>query len=143
MTRGRAGIQKTFSEVYRLLKPQSNFCFVVMPADTAETEAQKLEIAMFSYICNATWLNTDEYKSMLESARFTLISEKNYYTQKKLTPAQAQKEIQFACEHVPRIYGITTVSFDEAWERFGRDIEEHGLGHYSKTVLITARKETE
>jgi ubiquinone/menaquinone biosynthesis C-methylase UbiE len=143
MTRGRAGIQKTFSEVSRVLKPQSNFCFVVMPADTAETEAQKLEIALFSYICNATWLNTEEYKIMLENARFTLVSEKNYYTQKKLTPAQAQKEIQFACEYVPRIYGVTTVSFDEVWKRFGRDIEKHGLGHYSKTVLMAARKETE
>jgi ubiquinone/menaquinone biosynthesis C-methylase UbiE len=142
MTRGRAGIQKTFSEVSRVLKPQCNFCFVVMPADTAETEAQNLEIALFSYICHATGLNTGEYKSMLARARFTLTSEKNYYTQKKLTAVQARKEIQYACEHVPRIYGITTVSFDDVWERFGRDIEKHGLGHYSKSVLMIAHKDS-
>jgi ubiquinone/menaquinone biosynthesis C-methylase UbiE len=142
MTRGRAGIQRTFFEVSRVLKPQSNFSFVVMPADKAETEAQKLEMALFSYICNATWLHADEYIAMLEKARFRLISEKNYYTHKKLTPAQAQKEIHFACEHTPQIYGVTTVSFEEAWKRFGRDIEKHGLGHYSKVVLMITRKDS-
>jgi len=143
MTKGRAGVQKVFYEVYRLLKPQSYFCFVIMPADKAETEAQKLEVALFSYICNATWLNAGEYKTMLENARFTLVGEKNYYTHKKLTPAQAKKEIQFACEHVPQIYVVTTVSFDEAWARFGREIEKYGLGHYSKVILMIARKDHE
>lgn len=143
MTRERAGIQKTFSEVSRVLKPQSNFCFAIMPADRAETEAQKLEISLFSYICNATWMHADEYKSMLEYARFTLIGEKNYYTHKKLTPVQAKQEIRFACEHAPQMYGVTAVSFDDAWKRFGRYIEKHGLGHYSKVVVMTARKESE
>jgi ubiquinone/menaquinone biosynthesis C-methylase UbiE len=140
MTRGRTGVERTFFEVYRVLKPGSLFCFVGMPTDEMETEAQKIEVALFSYVCNATWLESSEYEDMLRRAGFVPLDRKRYYTAKKLTPEQAKREIWFAVKNDPKIYGITTPSFEDVWAEFGPRIEEHGLGHYSKVVLVIARK---
>lgn len=140
MTRGRTGVQKTFQEVNRVLKPKGYFCFVVMPPEQMETNAQKLEVALYSYICDATWLSSREYEHILEQAGLTLVDKRSYYTRKKLTPQQAQGEIRFACENVPKIYSVSTLSFEEVWTRFKKDIEKHGLGHYSKVVLMVAQK---
>jgi cyclopropane fatty-acyl-phospholipid synthase-like methyltransferase len=140
MTRGKTGVEKTFREVARVLKPNSHFCLVVMPPEEMETEAQRIEVALFSYICDATWLSAREYQGMLESAGFKLIRKQNYYTGKKLTAEQARAEIKFAVKYDPKIYGITTPSFDKIWSEFGQKIEKNGLGHYSKVVLMVARK---
>jgi len=140
MTRGKDGVQKTFLEVKRVLKTDGYFCFVVMPPEEMETEAQKIEVALFSYICDATWLSTKEYEEMLERAGFNLIRKRSYYTGKKLSPEQAEAEIRFACKNVPKIYGINTPPFEDVWARFGQDIEKNGLGHYSKVVLMITQK---
>jgi hypothetical protein len=140
MTRGRVGVQETFFEVNRVLKPKSFSCFVVMPPEEMETQAQKIEVALFSYICNATWLTAREYEEMLHKANFRLISKRTYYTGKKLSPEQAKAEIRFACKNVPKIYGINTRSFEEVWARFGQEIEKNGLGHYSKVLLLIAER---
>jgi cyclopropane fatty-acyl-phospholipid synthase-like methyltransferase len=140
MTRGRDGVERTFHEVARVIKPDSFFCFVTMPPEEMETEAQRIEVALFSYICNATWLSAKEYKNMLNQAGFKLIKKKDYYTGKKLTVEQAKAEIRFAIRNDPKIYGITTPSFEEVWAEFGQQIEKNGLGHYSNVVLMIARK---
>jgi ubiquinone/menaquinone biosynthesis C-methylase UbiE len=140
MTRGRAGVEKTFLEVNRVLKPKSFFCFVAMPPEEMETEAQKIEVALFSYICDATWLAAEEYEEILQRANFRLIRKRSYYTGKKLTPEQAKAEIRFACKTDPKIYGISTPPFEEIWAKFGRDIEKNGLGYYSKVLLFIAQK---
>jgi cyclopropane fatty-acyl-phospholipid synthase-like methyltransferase len=140
MTRGREGVEKTFVEVSRVLTPGGYFCFTLMPPEEMETEAQRIEVALFSYVCDCTWLSAQEYKGMLEKNGFELIDKRSYYTGKKLTAEQAKEEIRFACENVPRIYGVKTPSFEEAWSRFGTKIEEHGLGHYSRVVLFIAQK---
>ncbi len=140
MTRGNTGVYKTFSEVNRVLKNESYFCFVVMPPEEMETAAQKTEVELFSYICNATWLSVDEYLKMLDDNGFKLTSRKNYYTNKKLTLEQAKEEIIYTCDNDPKIYGVKTKSFDDIWNKFGEDIEKNGLGHYSKVVLFIARK---
>ncbi len=140
MTRGRAGVKRTFIEVGRVIRPHSHFCFVVMPPEDMETDAQRIEVALFSYICDATWLSMGEYEDMLNVAGFKLIDKKSYYTGKILTPEQAKAEIRYACKNVPRIYDIVTPTFEEIWNKFGESIEENGLGHYSKVILIIARK---
>jgi ubiquinone/menaquinone biosynthesis C-methylase UbiE len=140
MTRGKTGVQRTFIEVSRVLKPGSNFCFVVMPPEEMETEAQEIEVALFSYICNATWLSAKEYETMAEKAGLKLIEKRSYYTGKKLSPEQAKAEIRFACDNVPRLYKTDTRSFEEAWARFGQSVSNNGLGHYSKTVLLATQK---
>jgi hypothetical protein len=111
-----------------------------MPPEEMETEAQKIEVALFSYICDATWLSVGEYKRILENAGFTLVKQETYYTGKKLTSEQAKAEIRFAIKNDPKIYGITTPSFDDVWAKFGQQIEKNGLGHYSKVVLVIGQK---
>jgi ubiquinone/menaquinone biosynthesis C-methylase UbiE len=138
MTRGRAGVLKTFHEVSRVLKPDSFFCFVVMPPEEMDTEAQRTEVALFSYICGATWLSAQEYERFLSEAGFILVREERYHTGRKLTPEQARAEIRFAIKNDPKIYGISTRPFEEVWTKFGRQIEKNGLGHYSKVVLMIA-----
>lgn len=140
MTRGMPGVQKTFLEVNRVLKPGSCFCFLVMPPEEMETEAQKTEVALYSYICGATWLTVKEYRQMLEHAGFKFMGTSSHTTGKKLTPDQAKAEIQFACENVPQIYGINTRSFEEIWAKFGQAIERNGLGCHSKVMLMITRK---
>jgi len=140
MTKGRTGIDKTFTEVSRVLKLNGLFCFVVMPPEQMETKAEQIEVAIFSYICDASWLSMKEYKKILDSTGFRLISTKEYRTGKKLTPEQAKEEIRYACDNVPKIYGIDTPSFQEVWYRFGEDIQRNGMGHYSKVILFIAKK---
>lgn len=105
-----------------------------------ETAAQKIEVELFSYICDATWFSVNEYLKMLNNNGFQLIGRKNYYTNKKLSVEQAKEEIIYACDNDPKIYGVKTKPFDDIWNKFGENIEKNGLGHYSKVVLCLARK---
>lgn len=140
MTSGRDGVQRTFLEVSRVVKAGGSFCFVAMPPEEMESEPQRLEVALYSYICDATWLSAREYEQMLNAGSFLLVRKKKFYTGKKLTAEQAKEEIQFACENVPEIYGIPTPSFENIWRKFGKGIEHYGLGHYSNVMLFSAQK---
>jgi ubiquinone/menaquinone biosynthesis C-methylase UbiE len=140
MTRGEEGIRKTFSEVNRVLKHGCMFYFVAMPPEEMETKAQKTEVELFSYICDATWLSSDKYETIIQSSGFKLLYKKSYFTGMKLTAEQARDEIRFACDNIPRIYGITVQTFEDTWARFGGTIKKYGLGHYSKVVLFAAKK---
>jgi len=140
MTRGRFGVQRVFAEVHRVLKPLSCFGFVIMPPEEMETESQKLQNEVFSYICNATFLSIHDYDEILRKAGFVPLSKRGYYTNRRVTPEQAQEEIRLACENVQRIYGIQTPTFEEVWEVFGERIEEHGMGLYSKVVLVLVQR---
>jgi ubiquinone/menaquinone biosynthesis C-methylase UbiE len=136
MTRGRKGVEKTFKEAHRVLKPGGSFCFVAMPSDMAETPAQRNEIEVFSWICDATWLTRAEYMDMISGSGLVFEYSKVFRTGKKLTVDQAKEEIAFACDNVPAIYGRPARSFDEVWERFGDRIKEHGMGHYLRLELF-------
>lgn len=140
MTRGREGVKQAFREAARVLKPGGSFCFTAMPPEEMETEAQKIEVDVFSFICCATWLPASDYLKMLKGAGFSLISRKTYYTGRKLTASQAEKEIRFACKSVPALYGKETPSFEKVWKKFGKEIVEHGMGHYSKLICFIAAK---
>ena len=39
-----------------------------------------------------------------------------------------------------RILDVATQPSEKVWAKFGKQIEEHGLGHYSKVVLMIAQK---
>jgi ubiquinone/menaquinone biosynthesis C-methylase UbiE len=140
MTRGRVGVEKAFMEAHRVLKPGGSLCFVAMPSDEPDTMAQRNEIEVFSWICDATWLTREEYLVLVTDAGLTLEYSKVFRTGKKLTAEQSKEEIEFACENVPALYGRTARGFDEAWERFGESITEHGMGHYSRLELFVTRK---
>lgn len=140
MTRGRAGVASMFSEVGRVLKLGGYFCLAIMPPEEMETEAQKLEVAAFEDACGAKWLSVGEYEELLNQAGFRLVGQQTYHTGKKLTPQQAREEIGYACEFAPQVYGVESRSFDEVWAKYGSEIDEHGLGHYSKIALLRANK---
>ena len=140
MTRGITGVKKTFQEVYKVLKQGGSFYFVVMPRDQMDTIPQKLEADVFSWICGATWLDTDKYIEFTREAGFIFKHMQSYFTGKKLTVKQAKEEIEYACHNVPINYGVKTKSFQETWEKFGSLFQEHGMGHYSKTVLFEVEK---
>jgi cyclopropane fatty-acyl-phospholipid synthase-like methyltransferase len=140
MTRGRSGVQQTFLAVSTLLKPGGSFCFAALPPDMMETEAQHTEVALFSYICDATWLESSVYTCFLSAAGLELKAVQEFRTGRKLNSKQAKQEIRFACENVPRLYGVETPPFEEVWQHFGSSIERNGLGHYSKVVLFVAGK---
>ncbi len=140
MTRGRKGVEKVFLEVSRVLKPRGHICTVLMPSDEMETDAQKTEVALYSYICDCKWFSLGHYEAMLGRAGFKILRRRAFHTGKKLTPEQAKTEIGFAVEQVPRIFGRATAPYEDIWARFGPAIERHGLGQCSKTVLVVARK---
>jgi len=140
MTRGKTGVQRTFFEIKRVLKPGRYFCFVTMLPEDMETEAQKIEVALFSYISDATWLSKKEYEAMLKKVGLELIQVKSFYTWKKLGPELARQEIKFAIENAEKIYEKKPHPFEDVWKRFGRKITRYGLGHYSKVVLMVAQK---
>jgi SAM-dependent methyltransferase len=140
MTRGRGGVEKAFNEAHRVLRPGGSFCFVAMPSDEAETPAQRNEVEVFSWICDATWLTREEYMGLISGSGLAFEYGKVFRTGKRLTVEQAREEMEFACENVPAIYGRPARGFDEAWERFGDGIKEHGMGHYSRLELFVTRK---
>jgi ubiquinone/menaquinone biosynthesis C-methylase UbiE len=136
MTRDFNGVVRAMREVYRVLKPDGRFYFVAMPVDEMDTQPQKLEVEVFSWICNADWLTSREYFSILSDAGFVFIAKTSFLTGKKLTSEQAKKEIKYACLNAPIDYRVDSRSFQDTWNKFGSLIEKHGMGHYSKTVLF-------
>jgi len=114
-----------------------------MPSDGAETPAQRNEIEVFSWICDATWLTRAEYMGLISGSGLAFEYSKVFRTGRKLTVDQAKEEIAFACDNVPVIYGRPARGFDESWERFGDGITEHGMGHYSRLELFVTRKMAE
>lgn len=139
MTRGRVGVEKAFIEAHRV-KPGGSFSFAAMPSDEAETMAQRNEIEVFSWIYDATWLTRAQYMDLISGSGLAFVCSKVFRTGKKLNAEQAREEMRFACENVPALYGRSARGFDEAWERFGDSITEHGRGHYSRLEFFVTRK---
>lgn len=140
MTRGNKGVQKTFLEVNRVLKPGACFCFAVMPPEEMETDAQRLEVALFDYVRGAKYLSSKEYEAMIKKGKFKLIGKRSHYTGMKFTSQQARCEIRYTIKTAPRIHRGKTPSFEEVWTRFRQGIEKDGLGCYSKVVLMIVQK---
>ena len=139
MTRGDQGVRQAFHEVARILKSRGYFCFTILPPEESETAAQKLEAEVYTHACGAKWLPAIRYQEFLRGAGFTLIKRQVFYSRKKLQSAQARIEIQVAIENA-RSHDVEPLPFEEVWKKFGKEIEENGLGHASRVVLMIARR---
>jgi ubiquinone/menaquinone biosynthesis C-methylase UbiE len=139
MTRGDQGVRQAFHEVARVLKPRGFFCFTVIPPEEAETAAQRLESEVYAYASGAKWLPAIRYQEYLRGAGFTLVKREVFYTGKKLGAAQARLEIEASIENA-RSHDVEALSFEEVWKKYGKEIEETGLGHASRVVLMIARR---
>jgi ubiquinone/menaquinone biosynthesis C-methylase UbiE len=139
MTRGDQGVRQAFHEVARVLKPRGYFCFTIIPPEEAETVAQRLEAEVYAYACGAKWLPAIRYQEYLRGAGFTLIKRGVFYTGKKLRAAQARLEIEAAIENA-RSHDVEALPFEDVWKKYSREIEENGLGHASRVVLMIARR---
>jgi len=140
MTGGVSGIQNTFFEMNRILKMGNFFCLAIMPTGEMETNAQKLEIDLFKYMCNAVYLSNKKYDQMLKKANFKLIKKLNYYSGIKFTPEQAEKEIKYTLNDNRNSCGIKRPTFKQVWDKFGDKIEKFGVGCYSKITLLITKK---
>lgn len=87
-----------------------------------------------------TLLTSSKYKALVYQTGFDIVAHEQFTTGKKLTAEQTQEEIRFACDRVPKTYGIEARCYDDVWKKFGKAIEEHGCGHLSKTVLFITKK---
>ncbi len=139
MTRGDQGVRQAFHEVARVLRPRGYFCFTIIPPEEAETPAQKLEAEVYAHACRAKWLPAIRYQEYLRGAGFTLVKKEVFYTGKKLRAAQARLEIEAAIENA-KSHDVEPLTFEEVWKKFGKEIEENGLGHASRVVLMIARR---
>jgi len=127
VTRGKSGVRQAFSEVLRVLKRRGSFCYTVMCPESLETEAQMLEVEAFSFTCGATWLKASQYREFAEQAGLRVISRRDYCTRLKLAPERARREIEFACESVPRTYAARSRALDEVWTRYGASMKSGGV----------------
>ena len=140
MMMGAKGVREAFHEVARVLKPRGYFCFMIMPPEEAETPAQRLECEVYSYACDKTWLPAIRYQEFLRGAGLTLLKREVFYTGRKLTSEQAKREIASIIDSASKIQGIKIRPLEDVWRKFGAEIESNGLGRYSRTVLMIARK---
>ena len=141
MTRGDQGVRQAFHEVARVLRPRGYFCFTIIPPEEAETPSQKLEAEVYAHACGAKWLPAIRYQEYLRGAGFTLVKKEIFYTGKKLRAAQARLEIETAIENA-KSHDVDPLPFEEIWKKYGKEIEENGLGHASRVVLMIARRAT-
>ena len=70
----------------------------------------------------------------------TLLKREVFYTGRKLTSEQARREIASIIDSASKIQGIKIRQLEDVWRKFGAEIESNGLGRYSRTVLMIARK---
>ncbi len=140
MMREARGVREAFHEVARVLKLRGFFCLVVMLPEEAETPSQRLECEVSSFVRGSTWLPAVRYQEFLRGAGFTLLKREVHYTHQKMSPDQAKREIAALCKQTPKMYGVQSKTFEETWERFGAEIREHGLGYFSRVILMIARR---
>ncbi|MFX1539038.1 MAG: class I SAM-dependent methyltransferase [Promethearchaeota archaeon] len=142
MTRGAQGVKQSLIEFVRVLKREGIIQLTLWLGGNEPDEVLAKEI--HEYIgFNAIFYPKDFYVQELENLGVEIVSEKWFYTQRKMTVAQAKKELYFACVETVKIfqeYNVQTVSFEELWEKFGRQIETHGMAYYSDLCVLIGRK---
>ncbi|MFX0061521.1 MAG: class I SAM-dependent methyltransferase [Candidatus Hermodarchaeota archaeon] len=142
MTRGAQGVKQSLAEFVRVLKRNGVIQLTLWLEGNEPDEELAKEIHEFIGF-NAIFYPKDFYIQELENLGVEILSENWFYTQRKMTAAQAKEELFFACTETAKIfqeYNIQTVSFEELWEQFGNQIETHGMAYYSDLCVLIGRK---
>lgn len=142
MTRGKEGVRKALSEFVRVLKPRGILQLTLcLEGDEPD---QVLARKVMEYIgLNAIFYPKRFYINELEKLNTTILAEKWFCTHCKMTASQAKEELLFACNETPRIfqkYNVSTVSFQDLWQKFGKEIQIHGMAFYSELCVLIGQK---
>jgi ubiquinone/menaquinone biosynthesis C-methylase UbiE len=142
MTRGKKGVKKSLSEFVRVLT--CNGVIQVTVCIEGDEPDQVIAKEVMDYLgAQAVFYPKEFYVQELETLGVSIVAEKWFHTHKKMTAKQAEEELRFACDEPPKIfsdYNVTTVPFDELWDKFGSRIETHGMAYYSDLCVLIGRK---
>ncbi|MFX1331351.1 MAG: class I SAM-dependent methyltransferase [Promethearchaeota archaeon] len=138
MTRGIAGVQVALSEMARVLDEKG--LLQISLVEYGDLPEEKIAKDVWA----ATGLNPifetkDWYQQEIESLGLHLFKEKQFIFPKKMTPAQAKEEIEFACNVAPSVFsefGVSAASFDDLWSKFEDRIEAHGMAYWSRIRVM-------
>ncbi|MFX0107653.1 MAG: methyltransferase domain-containing protein, partial [Candidatus Hodarchaeota archaeon] len=143
MTSGKKGVEQTFSEIARVAKPGALVELTLVEYGSFPEE--KLAREIWSTIgLGAVYSSREYYLEQLKPLSMNLVEEMELVLQKKMTASQAREELEFACEHAPRIFsdfGVSAVQFDELWKEYSDRIYEHGMAYWSRIRVLILRKE--
>ncbi|MFX0095606.1 MAG: class I SAM-dependent methyltransferase [Candidatus Hodarchaeota archaeon] len=142
MTRGVEGVKKSLAEFVRVLKPkgivQLTLCLEGDEPDQVIAQ-QVMDFIGF----NAIFHPKEFYIRELENLGVEILAKNWFYTQRKMTATQAKEELEFACTETAKIfqdYNVRTISFEELWDKFGKQIEIHGMAYYSNLCVLIGQK---
>ncbi|KYK36196.1 MAG: class I SAM-dependent methyltransferase [Theionarchaea archaeon] len=142
MTRGETGVKKSLSEFQRVITP-GGIVQVTLCLEGDEPD-QIIAKEVMKYLgCNAIFYPKEFYVQELKKLGIEIIAEQWVHTHRKMTAAQAEEELRFACEETPKIFkefDVHTVSFEELWQKVGERIETHGMAYYSDLLVLVGQK---
>jgi ubiquinone/menaquinone biosynthesis C-methylase UbiE len=140
MTRKRRGVRKAVEEMIRVVKPKGTLVLCITPPEDMETQDQKIAVRCEGEIFGAKSLPKKFYLDIFKENNVALIETRAYFTHKKMTANQTKTEFKDGIKIARKIYGKKVPTFKETWSKYGKKIEAHGYGMYSKIVVLEARK---
>lgn len=140
MTSKRRGAKKAVEEMIRVVKPNGTIVLCITPPEDMETQDQKIAVSCEGEIFGAKSLPKKFYLDIFKKSDVALTEIRAYFTHKKMTSNQTKTEFKDGIKIARKIYGKRVPTFKEAWSKYGKKIEAHGYGMYSKIVVLEARK---
>ena len=138
MTRGEEGVRSTLREMSRVLKKDG--VIQLSTVEYGDCEEERVANEVWKTIgLNAIFFPRDWFVEEMLSLKMILLYETVFTFPKKMTPDQAAEELTFACENAPKTFyefGVTTISFEELWSRFGERIERYGMAYWSRIRVL-------
>ena len=141
MTRGEVGVRDTLAEMCRVLK--KNGTLQISLVEYGEQSEERIADEVWKTIgLNAVFFSRDWFVNEMQKLTASLCGESVFTYPKKMTSQQAAEELEFACNNAPKTFnefGVTAISFEDLWERFGERIEKHGMAFWSRIRVLLFR----
>nr|MDO8134921.1 methyltransferase domain-containing protein [Candidatus Njordarchaeum guaymaensis] len=140
MTRGRRGVRKTLEEMIRVVKPDGRIVLCITPPEDMGTEDQRIAVRLEGEIFGAKSLPKEFYTRIFRQNHIVFKATQAFLTHKKMTANQTRIEFMDGIRIARRIYGRSVPTFSSVWRKYGRKIETHGYGMYSRIVVLEGQK---